>query len=155
MNLATEERFAVTIINIIEVIEEFAEIHKIEIKSSDLLKKIPNMYDKNKILVEFIDKTKTSWDKIYDKDTNYFLNLADIFIKDIDKIKIRFLNINSKMEAQNIRTLFGKLSLLEREHIWKGVHILVKQSILYSCEKEIKIDNREELIKKWNIIIKN
>lgn len=151
------ERFKLNLIILIDIISDMFEegyenkIVKNDFKILGLLKIIINKYDGSKMLTNFIKKTNLYWEKIRDKDLDYFkdlgLQLFDIARGEgLEKYKSEsnddFFKSLSSSHVDNFRILLEgeyevdgeKLEILDDERkadIWKILHSFVRISIVY------------------------
>lgn len=151
------ERFKSNLIILIDIISDMFEegyenkIVKNDFKILGLLKIIIKKYDGSKMLTNFIKKTNPYWEKIRDKDLDYFkdlgLQLFDIARGEgLEKYKSEsdddFFKSLSSSHVDNFRTLLEgeyevdgeKLEILDDERkadIWKILHSFVRISIVF------------------------
>ena len=151
------ERFKSNLIILIDIIADMFEegyenkVVKNDFKILGLLKIIVKKYDGSKMLTNFIKKTNPYWEKIRDKDLDYFkdlgLQLFDIARGEgLEKYKSEsdddFFKSLSSSHVDNFRTLLEgeyevdgeKLEILDDERkadIWKILHSFVRISIVF------------------------
>jgi len=151
------ERFKSNLIILIDIIADMFEegyenkVVKNDFKILGILKIIIKKYDGSKMLTNFIKKTNPYWEKIRDKDLDYFkdlgLQLFDIARGEgLEKYKSEsdddFFKSLSSSHVDNFRTLLEgeyevdgeKLEILDDERkadIWKILHSFVRISIVF------------------------
>jgi hypothetical protein len=107
--------------------------------------------DKNIFLKKFIEKSYQHWEKIYIRDTDFFINSAgEIFLN------LPLENVNAFKELFLLKTEDGEYYITEddKDALWDYFESLVRISIIYMTE-----DNKrncvnadlEMLCNKWNI----
>ena len=154
----TEERFKINFVTLIEICEEMVQEgdeHKVcELTPTmfSILKIIVRNINSRFLIERFIRKTHDYWDKIYDKDIEYFKNLGvELFNMAEDKGIDNMLDGDDKSVARGLKfthvSLFKDLlsasyldsdgktvEIFDDDRIadtWKIMHSFVKQSILY------------------------
>lgn len=138
-----------------------------------LMKTYIKSCDSDKLINKFIRKSNLYWDKIYDKDIEYFKVMGLNFLticdeKGIDHFKeednstlVKTLSKSHLDDFKNIlsssyKDTDGKdVDLLDEEKkndIWNIFHSFVKISICYLHENNVYPEiNKTELAKKWKI----
>lgn len=126
-NLSLDQKFKINIDNFTKVLQalceqEYAseperrkEIKMLMLLAKQYLDAMPN----DKLIMMFVEKSKSYWLKIYHKDKNFFQTELVNILGFIDGISQIFTNI------------FAKLTDEIEAHIWKWVNVLVKQAIEY------------------------
>lgn len=117
-----------------------------------------------RMISKFITKTQDHWEKIYDRDLEYFrelgLNLFDIFenkgvdhFKDSDVQQVNVLSTLKDTHVSEFREILsaeveidGEMKAIlndERiDEIWQIFHAFVKLSIIHIHEKRKKVDGK-------------
>lgn len=131
-----EQRFHRNAVAFCDYIKEIIDIAQ-EAKVDCPVKKLTMMIvqpmieatDPHKIITTFIEKSNKSWDKIYDKDLNYFRNPEGLSIfGDIPKEHVEAFSKLLDYKLSDDKPLIDDSS---KENLWKFFHAFVKQSICY------------------------
>ena len=158
----------VTLVDIFsEMFSEGQEHNMVENSHTQLFticKLIMSKSNGEKLLTKFISKTHEHWDKIKDKNLDYFkelgLNLFDIFenkgvehFKDDDVNKVSILSSLKDKHINDFKQILsaeinidGEIkSILNDERldeIWQIFHSFVKLSVIYIHERRKKVDGK-------------
>lgn len=158
----------VTLVDIFsEMFEEGQEHGMVENSHSQLFsmcKLIMSKSNGERLMNKFIIKTHDYWDKIYDKNLDYFkelgLNLFDIFenkgvdhFKDDDVQKVSLLSSLKDNHVNDFKQILsaevnidGELQAILHEErlaeIWQVFHSFVKLSVIYVHEKRKRVDGK-------------
>ena len=179
-NLSSQERYKSNLLVLVDILHElYVKGSKHDIIESNqntlffLIKTYIKACSSENLITKFIKKTNGHWDKIYEKDIEYFktigqniLNICDD--KGLDHFKegnnstlFKTLSNNHIEEFKTILSSSYKdsdgnsMELLDEEtktDIWNIFHSFVKISICYLHENEVFTEiDKKELAKKWKI----
>lgn len=154
-----EERFKITILQLLDYIKILSEEYSQPLGLIGVIKIGLNTISSNDLVENFIKKTYDNWEKIRIKDTDYFINLSEVFLSEVNSNKEEYADspllkcINIGKETSNFKTLLSKLDDDDKDTIWSGIHPLIKQSISYMKQNREKFNNIDinSEIKIWNI----
>lgn len=162
------ERFKSNLIILIDIISEMFEegyenkVVKNDFKILNLLKIIIKKYDGDFMLKNFIRKTNPYWDKIREKDLDYFKNLGlELFniVQEggLEKYKKDnsgdFFKTLSESHLQNFKTLLEaeyesdgeKFQIFDeerKEDVWKILHSFVRISVVFIHDQRKYMDGK-------------
>ena len=179
-NPSSSERYKSNLLVLIDTVQEIYDEgckHSIIDSNQNTLFFLMKTYIKacssDLLINKFIKKTNEYWDKIYEKDINYFKDIGLNFLnvcdeKGIDHFKegnnstiLQKLSKSHLDEFKNILSSSYKdndgndVELLDDEKksdIWNIFHSFVKISICYLHENDVYTElNKKDLAKKWKI----
>ena len=165
-NVSSTDKFKSNLLILIDIVTEmFDEGYNKKVISNDfklmsILKIVISKTSGDKMLTNFIKKTHSYWDQIFEKDINYFKGLGlEIFgiVKDkgleeytkdsgdsfLEKISGNHIELFKELLEGEYEEKGEKISILDDERkgdIWKILHSFVRISIVY-IHKERKYQN--------------